>query len=266
MIDSSLIERARAVPIEQIIEQRGIRLRGKVERTGPCPVCNDGHDRFGINVQKQLFNCRVCGAGGDVIALAQFLDGCSFAEAVERLAGAPVRRQTGSRWPGRGVRAARTPRPGTGTGNWARIWAESVDPRGSIVEQYLRSRSLAVPQGTAGSVIRFHAALRYEGDTRPGMVCLYRDIITDEPCGIHRTFLDADGSKLGRKMLGRDGNSALCAAAGDPATLAAAVSYANTSGKTLDAKLIKLTKRAQAMQADEAGYLRKRKRRRNPDL
>ena len=57
---------------------------------------------------------------------------------------------------------------------------------------------------------------------------------------------------------------ALCAAAGDPATLEAATDYAKTSDKTLDAKLIKLVKRtmAMAMQADEEGYLRKRKRRR----
>ena len=35
------------------------------------------------------------------------------------------------------------------------------------------------------------------------MLALLRDVLTDEPCGVHRTFLDDDGRKLGRKMLGR---------------------------------------------------------------
>jgi len=35
------------------------------------------------------------------------------------------------------------------------------------------------------------------------MVVLFRDIGTNERCGIHRTFLDGAGRKLDRKMLGR---------------------------------------------------------------
>jgi hypothetical protein len=41
------------------------------------------------------------------------------------------------------------------------------------------------------------------------MVALFRDIISDEPCGVHRTFLDAEGRKLGRKMLGRAKGAAI---------------------------------------------------------
>jgi hypothetical protein len=53
-------------------------------------------------------------------------------------------------------------------------------------------------------VIRFHAGLRYEtGKHLPAMVCLLRDIVSNEPCGIHRTFLDRyTGEKINRKMLG----------------------------------------------------------------
>jgi putative DNA primase/helicase len=80
------IERARNVPIEHVIDARGIKLRGKIERVGPCPVCG-GEDRFGVNTQKQLFNCRVCAVGGDVISLVQFLDGVSFLDAVTTLTG-----------------------------------------------------------------------------------------------------------------------------------------------------------------------------------
>ena len=41
------------------------------------------------------------------------------------------------------------------------------------------------------------------------MVALIRDIITDEPTGIHRTALSADGSKIGRKALGLKGGGAI---------------------------------------------------------
>jgi phage/plasmid primase-like uncharacterized protein len=86
MIAADLIERAHAVRIEDEVARRGIKLVGRIDRCGPCPQCG-GHDRFSINVRKQVFLCRQCGAKGDVIALVRFLDGCGFREAVEYLTG-----------------------------------------------------------------------------------------------------------------------------------------------------------------------------------
>ena len=86
-----------------------------------------------------------------------------------------------------------------------KIWSESIDPVGSIVEHYLREhRGLELSSGIAASVVRFHGSLRLDAVSRkPGMVCLLRDIKTDEPCGIHRTFLNRyTGEKIDRKMLG----------------------------------------------------------------
>jgi len=86
-----------------------------------------------------------------------------------------------------------------------KIWADCIEPRGTLAERYLREyRALELPESVAYSVIRFHARLRYEpGKYLPGMVCLLRDIVSDEPCGIHRTFLDRHtGEKIDRKMLG----------------------------------------------------------------
>lgn len=86
-----------------------------------------------------------------------------------------------------------------------RVWSASVNPKGSIVERYLREhRGLGLSDDVAGSVVRFHGSLYFDAQTRlPGMVCLLRNIFTDEPCGIHRTFLDRDtGAKVDRKMLG----------------------------------------------------------------
>jgi putative DNA primase/helicase len=91
----------------------------------------------------------------------------------------------------------------------ARIWCNSVDPRGTAAQDYLAAREVLLPDSLAGAVIRFHTALQFEGRTVPGMVALLRDIHTDMPCGIIRTFLDAQGNKLKRMMLGRAGNAAV---------------------------------------------------------
>jgi AAA domain/CHC2 zinc finger len=81
----ALIERARSVLIEDEIAHRRIGLKGKVERVGPCPKCG-GEDRFSINTAKQVFNCRVCETGGDVIDLVRHLDGVDFVTACTTLA------------------------------------------------------------------------------------------------------------------------------------------------------------------------------------
>ena len=85
-MNDSWVAKARAVKIEDEIARRGFKLRGTVERSGPCPVCG-GDDRFSINTKKQIFNCRGCDKGGDVIALAQFLDDSDFTAACAVLAG-----------------------------------------------------------------------------------------------------------------------------------------------------------------------------------
>jgi len=86
-----------------------------------------------------------------------------------------------------------------------RIWEQSINPTGTVVERYLREhRGLALPPELVGSVVRFNGSLYVDASTRsPGMVCLFRDIKTDEPCGVHRTFLDrSTAQKTDRKMLG----------------------------------------------------------------
>jgi hypothetical protein len=99
------------------------------------------------------------------------------------------------------------------------LWERARDPRGTIVQTYLASRKIALPEGVAGTVIRFHPALKFENAVMGGMVALFRDIETDKPCAIHRTFLDDAGRKLGRKMLGRAGGGAIKLDADENVTL-----------------------------------------------
>jgi hypothetical protein len=82
------------------------------------------------------------------------------------------------------------------------IWNSAVDAAGTLVETYLASRRLRLPDGATHYVIRYHPSLYYDGEHVPGMVALYRDIVSDKPCAIHRTFLARDGAKLDRRMLG----------------------------------------------------------------
>jgi DNA primase len=88
-IPSGSIARARRTPIQSIIEERGVKLRGRVDCVGPCPVCG-GTDRFSINVKKQVFNCRGCAVGGDVIRLVEHLEDRDFRSAIQRLCGSPI--------------------------------------------------------------------------------------------------------------------------------------------------------------------------------
>ncbi len=91
-----------------------------------------------------------------------------------------------------------------------KIWQQSTDPTGTIVERYLsESRGLQLSAEIANSVVRFHARLKLGEQTFPGMVCLMRNVKTDDPCGIQRTFLDTDGRKIERRMLGIAKNAAI---------------------------------------------------------
>jgi hypothetical protein len=95
MIGVETIDPARSKRIEKLAHDRGLKLRRQGrELVGPCRRCG-GHDRFSINVNKQVWNCRGCGTGGDVIALVMHVDGCDFPSAVATLAGVPVSNEAG---------------------------------------------------------------------------------------------------------------------------------------------------------------------------
>jgi putative DNA primase/helicase len=76
------------------------------------------------------------------------------------------------------------------------LWREARDPRGTVVDAYLRRRGLNLPDEAAGEAIRFHPACPFAGEHTPAMVCLVRDVVTDQPKAIHRTSLSPDGLKV----------------------------------------------------------------------
>lgn len=85
------------------------------------------------------------------------------------------------------------------------VWSETVPLFGTAAEAYLRHRRIAPPDDVAD--LRFHPSCpASEGRRLPAMVALMRDVQSNEPRAIHRTFLKPDGTgkdPAGKKMLGR---------------------------------------------------------------
>ena len=148
------IARARMVRIEDEIARRGIKLCGRgVDRCGPCPVCG-GHDRFSINIRKQVFRCRAF-SGGDTIALVQHLDDCGFKAAIEKLVRdwsiAPVR-PAPARPESPGLYECRQHQKAA----W--LWRRGQSITGTVAEKYLCSRGINFP---------LPATLRYLPPSKP---------------------------------------------------------------------------------------------------
>jgi hypothetical protein len=191
------LERARIADILEIAERLGARLeKSGVEWVGPCPKCG-GRDRFAINPKKQIFNCRGCATGGNVISLARLVHDPDFVKAVEFINGEQIKEAR---------EAAPEAKPGSSdrsmaTADALALWREGVDPRGTLAEKYLADRRLELGDDLAGEVLRWHPGVR-------AMLALFRNILTNEPQAISRTFLDCEGRKLKRMFLGPTGGAA----------------------------------------------------------
>ena len=143
--------------------------------------------------------------GGDALDLVRHLRGCDVAEAM----------RWAREWLGEASREgpprAQASRPMASQQDTTelarRIWAEGADPKGSPVESYLRSRGLGFPERAP---FRFHPECPRRDERLPAMLALMTDPVAAQPCGVHRTFLRADGrGKLehgtAKMMAGRAG-------------------------------------------------------------
>jgi putative DNA primase/helicase len=94
-------------------------------------------------------------------------------------------------------------------GNARLLWDEGVDPHGTLAEKYLHeARSLELPDALANTVLRFHPRCPWRNentgntDLVPALIVPFRSISDNEITAIHRIALTADGTKIGRRMLG----------------------------------------------------------------
>ena len=199
---------ARAKPIADVAEILGIeglRRLGR-ELTGPCPECG-GRDRFSINSQKGVFNCRKCLATGDVIELVRWLRKITLPEALTWLCGEAqeiddaerARRekraqqnraraeQQENRYRTKAITQAR------------RIWREGQPAEDTPVRDYLALRGIGrdlLPD--LPRVLRYHPDLPYMLDAGAGWIEVHRGpamlaVVQQaggQGIGVHRTWID----------------------------------------------------------------------------
>lgn len=221
MRDDPRLAEAKLIPILEIANRLGLAdlKRGGREWVGPCPVCG-GRDRFGINPDKGVWNCRQCGAG-DGLKLVSHVLGCDFKGALSWLMGeagvdidpAEAARRKAEAAKQEAARKARAEKERANAIRQARdIWNACKPAAGTPVTHYLRLRGL--PRWLADAppdALRFHPSLPYmvpSGDGRsyieahrgPAMVagCLdRRGYLT----AVHRTWLDLTRAKGKAKIV-----------------------------------------------------------------
>jgi hypothetical protein len=211
-VPAEAIQEAHEADLLNLAQIYGVVLKraGANEFTAECPVCG-GRDRFSVNTKKRVWNCRQCGLGGDPIALVRHVEGCSFADAVQRLTGGAWRPSEHKR-----------PIPATDPGDPAREiskarrrWNEGVDPRGTIVETYLLGRGLELSADIASEVVRFHPRCPWKDDDDSlvyvtVMLAAMRSIESDEIMAVSRRRLTPEGVKVGKpRFLGAASGAAI---------------------------------------------------------
>jgi putative DNA primase/helicase len=145
------------------------------------------------------------GIGGDALDLVRHLIHCSMAEAIA----------WSTSWlgvatdppPPRGKAPASEPAPAD-PGLSLRLFREAVPIGDTLAAAYLRFRGLVPPRCTH---LRFHPSCPRGAQERlPAMVAAMTDPVTNAFCGVHRTFLCADGRGkiehgIPKMMMGRAG-------------------------------------------------------------
>lgn len=91
----------------------------------------------------------------------------------------------------------------------ANIWQQCQSLAGTLGERYF-----VEVRGVPPETVQRPHCLRWD-DRRRMVVALLRDPLTDEPCGIHRTFLDETGQKEARRLKnGREAKRGMLGRAG----------------------------------------------------
>jgi DNA primase len=154
---------------------------------GLCPFHSERTPSF--RVFADHYHCFGCGAHGDIFTWLMQMHRLSFVEAMAHLSGERTDRP--AHVPPAPALSRRPDNTAERTELARRIWCDAVDPRGTPVEAYLRSRGLELP---SEPVLRWHPRCPRKGGPLPAMVAKMTEPVTGEPSGVHRTFLQPDGS------------------------------------------------------------------------
>jgi DNA primase len=176
---------------------REVRLqrRGR-EHVGLCPFHSEKTPSFTVRDDRCFFHCFGCGAHGDVIEFVRRHDNLDFAQAVATLAGElAVGIPAADSGPGPGPldRQEDEEDRRRRRAHARRLWDRGRDPRGTLVEKYLRGRGLHLLSAPA---LRF-ARYCWNRETNRELPAMLARV--DGPDGafvaVHRTWLRPDGHK-----------------------------------------------------------------------
>lgn len=189
---------------------QGLQRAGR-ELVGPCPQCG-GRDRFGINTQKRVFQCRKCGGKGGNVDLVMFVMGMTFPAALEWLCGS-VEGVSAEERRARERQAAENKARNEAKAQAAReearreareIWQQGQPAQGSPVHDYLALRGIRQDLYPAlPPCLRFHPSLGYmvqidrrwvEAHRGPAMLAAIQGP-DGRFQGVHRTWFDLDRAK-----------------------------------------------------------------------
>ena len=232
------IAEAKAKDMDMLIAQlqiSGLKRLGR-ERVGPCPICG-GDDRFSVNVQKNLFQCRICGGKGDQIGLVRFVQGLDFPAALEWICG-PKQELSQEELDARAEADAKNAERkaveaakfrAAAIRDARQIWESGVPARGTPVRDYLALRGIPPDLfPTLPISLRYHANLAYMVENPqptgrddkylvahrgPAMLAAIQGS-DNRFCAVHRTWFDLDrpqgkaeilhpvtGAKMARKKI-----------------------------------------------------------------
>lgn len=156
------------------------------ELVGRCPFHADSTPSMYVNDENGVFHCFGCEAAGDAIDFVQRYENVDFDEACERLDSRtyPSRRNEIIRVDRDTVSAARS------------IWHDAEPPEGTSAEAYLSGRALPLDLLPDLPYLRF-ARLSFDasGKKYPALVAAVQNF-DNEVMGVHRIYLNEDGSKL----------------------------------------------------------------------
>jgi hypothetical protein len=192
--------------------RRGYQLKRKGgQLEGPCPVCG-GVDRFVITPKRNVWFCRQCAKGGDVINLVKHVEGINFIDAVSMLTGEQelvsdkrIQEQIKQSAESRALKEEADRRYAEEQYRVAmRIWTDAVCVWDTPAQKYLESRCCdGMFPYDRDAVLRFHPHCPFKpGVTHPSLIALISNIETDQPQGIQHTALTPEGQKIERRTMG----------------------------------------------------------------
>lgn len=202
------LDLVRAMSMREIVDRlplENLRREGR-ELVGPCPVCG-GRDRFAINIDRGVFNCRVCPeARGDGIELCKHVLGCDFAGVLDHLAGerqeiapAELQRRRAAAERARQKQEAEAARyRKRAIADAVTIWRDARPAEGSLVVDYLARRGIRLPAPPRS--LRFKPAHPYVRKIDGQLVTLHRGPCMiaavqgadDRLAAVHQTWIDLD--------------------------------------------------------------------------